>query len=117
MTGTRRTALITGSGQNIGRAIAQRLAAEGEDRAVRVRKVEMQTEAYEREVQELEDGGGLLQSASMAMADQQPEDEGEMSGWVLGGTLAVSLLLGVGVFFVLPLLLKHQNCPGWAASA
>ncbi len=47
----------------------------------------------------------LHQSASMAMADQQPDEEGEMSGWVLGGTLAVSLTLGVGVFFVLPLLL------------
>ena len=47
----------------------------------------------------------LQQSARMAMVDQQPDGEEEMSGWALWGTLAVSLGLGVGIFFVLPLLL------------
>ena len=44
----------------------------------------------------------LHQSANMAMVDQTPEGEKEMSGWVLGGTLGISLLLGVGIFFVHP---------------
>ena len=47
----------------------------------------------------------LHQSANMAMVDQTSEGEEEMSGWVLAGTLVVSLLLGVGIFFVLPQLL------------
>ena len=47
----------------------------------------------------------LHQSANMAMVDQTPDGEKEMSGWVLGGTLGISLLLGVGIFFVLPQLI------------
>jgi uncharacterized protein YqhQ len=47
----------------------------------------------------------LHQSANMAMVDQTAEGEEEMSGWVLAGTLGVSLLLGVGIFFVLPQLI------------
>jgi len=47
----------------------------------------------------------LHQSANMAMVDQTPEGEQEISGWVLAGTLGVSLLLGVGIFFVLPQLI------------
>ena len=47
----------------------------------------------------------LHQSANLAMVDQTPEGEKEMSGWVLGGTLGVSLLLGVAIFFVLPQLI------------
>jgi len=53
----------------------------------------------------------LQQSANMAMVDQQPDGEEEISGWVLGGTLAVSLGLGVGVFFVSPLLLVRLIDP------
>ena len=47
----------------------------------------------------------LHQSANMAMVDQTPEGEKEISGWVLAGTLGISLLLGVGIFFVLPQLI------------
>ena len=47
----------------------------------------------------------LHQSANMAMVDQTPEGEKEMSSWVLAGTLGISLLLGVGIFFVLPQLI------------
>jgi hypothetical protein len=44
-------------------------------------------------------------SANMAFKDQQPEGADEMPGWLLGATLALSLVLGVGVFFLLPLLI------------
>jgi len=47
----------------------------------------------------------LHQSANMAMSDQTAEGEEEMSNWVLAGTLGISLLLGVGIFFVLPQLM------------
>ncbi len=47
----------------------------------------------------------LHQSANMAMVDQTPEGQKEMSNWVLAGTLGISLLLGVGIFFVLPQLI------------
>ena len=57
----------------------------------------------------------LHQSANMAMADQQPDGEEEMSGWILGLTLAVSLVFGVGVFFVLPLFLVRLIDPAIAS--
>ena len=44
-------------------------------------------------------------SANMALKDQQSEGADEMPGWLLGATLALSLALGVGVFFLLPLLI------------
>jgi uncharacterized protein YqhQ len=44
-------------------------------------------------------------SGSMAIADQQKETNEEMPGWVLGATLTISLTLGIGLFFILPLLL------------
>ena len=47
----------------------------------------------------------LHQSANMAMLDQKGASENEMSGWAMGVTLGVSLLLGIGIFFILPLLL------------
>jgi uncharacterized protein YqhQ len=47
----------------------------------------------------------LHQSANMAMLDQKVESDGEMSGWAMGVTLGVSLTLGIGIFFILPLLL------------
>ena len=43
-------------------------------------------------------------SASMAVQDQAGDDGAEIPGWMLGATLALSLVLGVGVFFLLPLL-------------
>ncbi len=47
----------------------------------------------------------LQQSANLSMTDEQGEVEDEMSGMALGVTLAVSLTLGIGIFFVLPLLI------------
>ena len=42
---------------------------------------------------------------SAALASEQPgEDAGEVPGWALALTLAFSLTLGIGIFFVLPLL-------------
>ena len=46
----------------------------------------------------------LQRSANMALADSESGDSQEISGWALALTLAVSLLLGVGVFFIVPLL-------------
>ncbi len=42
-------------------------------------------------------------SANMSIQDQEGEAAAEIPGWVLGGTLLVALLLGIGVFFLLPL--------------
>jgi uncharacterized protein YqhQ len=47
----------------------------------------------------------LHQSANMALLDGKGESEKEMSGWAMGVTLGVSLVLGIGIFFILPLLL------------
>jgi uncharacterized protein YqhQ len=47
----------------------------------------------------------LRLSANLAIADQEQEDESEIPGWVMGTTLAVSLVVGIGVFFLLPLLI------------
>ena len=44
----------------------------------------------------------LNRSAVMAAADQS-DDEEEMPRWVLAGTVAISLVFGIGLFFVLPL--------------
>ena len=53
----------------------------------------------------------LHQSAAMAMVDQKGESEEEMSGWVLATTLAVSLAVGISIFFVLPLILVRLVDP------
>jgi uncharacterized protein YqhQ len=53
----------------------------------------------------------LHQSASMAMADEKAQSGQEMPGWVVGITLAVSLALGIGIFFVLPLLIVRVIDP------
>ena len=47
----------------------------------------------------------LHRSANMAMLDQTGDSDEEMSGWAMGVTLGVSLVLGIGIFFILPLLL------------
>ena len=46
----------------------------------------------------------LQRSANMALADSGSGDAQEISGWTLALTLVVSLTLGVGVFFITPLL-------------
>jgi uncharacterized protein YqhQ len=53
----------------------------------------------------------LHRSASMALADEKARPEEEMSGWVIAATLVVSLTLGVGIFFVLPLLIVRVLDP------
>ena len=53
----------------------------------------------------------LHQSANLSMSDQQGGAEEEMSGLALGVTLAVSLTLGIGIFFVLPLLIVWLTDP------
>ena len=46
----------------------------------------------------------LQRSANMALADSESGNAQEISGWAMALTLVVSLTLGVGVFFILPLL-------------
>ena len=53
----------------------------------------------------------LNKSATMAAADLQGGDEKEISGWYLGITLAVSLTLGIAVFFLGPLLIVRWLDP------
>jgi len=43
-------------------------------------------------------------SANMAMQDEESGDGKELPGWMLGATLAIALTFGIGVFFLLPLL-------------
>ena len=47
----------------------------------------------------------LQRSANLASVDQSSETEEEIPAWAMAGTLAVSLVLGVAIFFLLPLLL------------
>ena len=47
----------------------------------------------------------LNQSATLAMVDQTAEGQKEMSPWVLAMTLAISLIIGIGIFFVVPQLI------------
>ena len=53
----------------------------------------------------------LHQAASMALQDQQSDQEEEVPGWVLGATMVVSLVLGIGLFFLLPLLVVRAVDP------
>ena len=53
----------------------------------------------------------LQRSANMALADSESGKAQEISGWALALTLVVSLGLGVGVFFILPLLIVWAMDP------
>ncbi len=53
----------------------------------------------------------LNRSAALAAAGQQEDTADEIPGWVLALTLAVSLTLGVGLFFILPLLVVRLLDP------
>ncbi len=53
----------------------------------------------------------LQRSANMALADPESGDAQEISGWAMATTLAFSLTLGVGVFFILPLLIVWAMDP------
>ena len=44
-------------------------------------------------------------SANLSVQDQLGDEGGEIPGWVLGATMAVALVIGIGVFFLLPLLI------------
>ena len=44
-------------------------------------------------------------SANLSVQDQRGDEGGEIPGWVLGATMAVALVIGIGVFFLLPLLI------------
>lgn len=50
-------------------------------------------------------------SASMAISDHPKGSGEEMPGWVVGITLSISLALGIGIFFILPLLLVRAVDP------
>lgn len=52
----------------------------------------------------------LNRSAALA-AESQDGGDGEVSGWALALTLGVSLVLGIGIFFILPLLLVRLIDP------
>lgn len=57
----------------------------------------------------------LHRSANMAMLDQTGDSDEEMSGWAMGVTLGISLVLGIGIFFILPLLLVKLLDPSIAS--
>ena len=47
----------------------------------------------------------LRRSANIAMQEEDGDEQEELPAWAMAGTLAVSMLLGVGWFFLLPLLI------------
>ena len=53
----------------------------------------------------------LQLSANMAARDQMPEEEEGIPGWVMATTLGVSLVFGIGLFFVTPLLIAWALNP------
>ena len=53
----------------------------------------------------------LNKSASMAAVDVKEDGDKEMSGWFIAGTLVLSLSLGIGIFFMGPLLIVQALDP------
>ena len=47
----------------------------------------------------------LRRSANIAIQEEDGDQQDELPAWAMAGTLAVSMLLGVGLFFLLPLLI------------
>ena len=47
----------------------------------------------------------LRRSANIAMQEEDGDEQEELPAWAMAGTLAISMLLGVGLFFLLPLLI------------
>ena len=47
----------------------------------------------------------LRRSANIAMQEEDGDQQEELPAWAMAGTLAVSMLLGVGLFFLRPLLI------------
>ena len=56
----------------------------------------------------------MQRAANVALQGEQGDGE-EVPGWVVGVTLLVSLVLGIGIFFVLPLLVVHLLDPSIAS--
>ena len=52
----------------------------------------------------------LNRSAALASTDEQGSQE-EIPNWLLAATLAISLILGVGIFFILPLIVVRLVDP------
>lgn len=53
----------------------------------------------------------LNKSASMAAVDGQDGDDQELSGWFMAGAIALSLSLGIGIFFLGPLFIVRALDP------
>ena len=53
----------------------------------------------------------LQLSANMAARDQMPEEEEGIPAWVMASTLAVSLVFGIGLFFIAPLAIAWALNP------
>ena len=53
----------------------------------------------------------LQLSANMAAIDRIPEEDEGIPTWVMASTLAVSLVFGIGLFFVAPLLIAWALGP------
>ncbi|MDA1129798.1 MAG: DUF1385 domain-containing protein [Chloroflexi bacterium] len=53
----------------------------------------------------------LQLSANMAAVDRIPEEDEGIPAWVMASTLAVSLVFGIGLFFVTPLLIAWALGP------
>ena len=53
----------------------------------------------------------LSKSANMAASDIQGGDENEISGWYMAGAMAVSLILGLSIFFLGPIFIVRWLDP------
>ncbi len=53
----------------------------------------------------------LQLSANMAAMDRDPDAEEGIPGWVMASTLGISLVFGIGLFFITPLLIAWALTP------
>ena len=58
----------------------------------------------------------LQRSANVAAAEPQAEVPQEISPWIMAATLTFSLALGIGLFFLLPLLIVDWGLDRWIES-
>ncbi len=58
----------------------------------------------------------LQRSANVAAEDPQADGPQEISPWAMAATLAFSLTLGIGLFFLLPLLIVDWGLDRWIGS-
>ena len=58
----------------------------------------------------------LQRSANVAAADPEADGPQEISPWAMAATLAFSLTLGIGLFFLLPLLIVDWGLDRWIES-